>query len=98
VVHASAGAPTAVDVYVTAAGTDIATVTPTAANVAYRTGTAYLALAAGVWRVRVTAVGSKTPLLDTSLPSLAALTARTVLFLDRAAGGLPATSAVLTDR
>jgi hypothetical protein len=98
VVHASSSAPAAVDVYVTAATADISTVTPTASNVAFRAATAYLALAAGVHRVRVTAVGSKTTLLDVTLPSLAALSARTVLFLDRAAGGLPAASAVLADR
>lgn len=98
VVHASISAPAAVDIYVTAAGTDIATVAPTAANVAFRATSPYLSLPAGVYRVRVTAVGSKTPLLDTTLPSLAAGAARTVLFADRAAGGLPATSAVFADR
>ena len=98
VVHASAGAPAAVDVYVTGAATDIAGIAPTAGNVAFRAAAPYLAVAAGVYRVRVTAVGSKVPLLDTTLPSLAAGAARTVLFLDRAAGGLPATAAVLADR
>jgi hypothetical protein len=98
VVHASISAPAAVDIYVTPASTDIATVAPTAANVAFQSATPYLSLAAGVHRVRITAVGSKTTLLDTTLPSLAANAARTVLFLDRAAGGLPGVSAILADR
>jgi hypothetical protein len=98
VVHASLSAPAAVDIYVTAASTDISTVNPTAAGVALRAATPYLSLTAGVYRVRVTATGSKTPLLDTTLPALAAGAARTVLFLDRAAGGLPAVGATLVDR
>lgn len=98
VVHASTAAPAAVDIYVTGAADDIGAIGPTAANVAFRAASPYLSLAAGVHRVRITAVGSKAPLLDTTLPSLAAGAARTVLFLDRAAGGLPATSSVLTDR
>ncbi len=98
VVHASISSPAAVDVYVTPVSTDIATVAPTAAHVAFQSATPYLSLAAGVHRVRITAVGSKTALLDTTLPALAANAARTVLFLDRAAGGLPGVSAILADR
>lgn len=98
VVHASPSSAAAVDVYVTPAATDIATVAPTASNVAFKAATPYLALAAGTYRVRVTAAGSKTPILDTTLPALASGAARTVLLLDRAAGGTPATSAVVVDR
>lgn len=98
VVHSSLSAPATVDIYVTSATADIATLQPTAANVPTGGATPYLSLAPGVHRVRVTAAGSKTPLLDTTLPSLAAGAARTVLMLDRAAGGLPATASVLTDR
>jgi uncharacterized protein DUF4397 len=98
VVHASKSSP-AVDVYVTAAATDIATIAPSAAGLAYKAGSAYLTPAAGTYRVRITAAGTKAPLLlDTTLPALAAGAARTVVFLDRAAGGTPATSAVLVDR
>jgi hypothetical protein len=98
VVHSSLSAPGTVDIYVTSTTADIATLPPTAANVPRGGATPYLSLAPGVHRVRVTAPGSKTTLLDTNLPSLAAGAARTVLVLDRAAGGLPATSSVLTDR
>jgi hypothetical protein len=98
VVHTSLSAPGTVDIYVTSATADIATLQPTAANVPRGGATAYLSLAPGVHRVRVTAAGSKTTLLDTTLPSLTAGAARTVLVLDRAAGGLPATSSVLADR
>lgn len=98
VVHTSLSAPGTVDIYVTATTADIATLAPTAANVPRGGATPYLSLAPGVHRVRVTAPGSKTTLLDTTLPSLAAGAARTVLVLDRAAGGLPAVSSVLADQ
>lgn len=98
VVHTSLSAPGTVDIYVTAATTDIATVPPTAAGVPLGGATPYLSLAPGVHRVRVTAAGSKSTLLDTNLPALAAGAARTVLVLDRAAGGLPAVSSVLADQ
>lgn len=98
VVHASLSTPGAVDVYVTAASADISTITPTAAGVALRSATPYLSLAAGAYRVRVTAAGSKTPLLDTTLAALTSGSVRTVLFLDRAAGGLPAVATTLVDR
>jgi hypothetical protein len=48
--------------------------------------------------VRVTAAGSKTPILDVTLPALASGSARTLVLLDRSAGGTPATSALLVDR
>lgn len=98
VVHASSSAPAAVDIYVTPAATDINTVAPTAANVAYRAATPYLALAAAAYRVRVTAVGSKTPILDTTTPALPGGAARTVVVLDRAAGGAPLVASVFADR
>jgi len=98
VVHSSLSAPGTVDIYVTSTTADITTLQPTAANVPMGGATPYLSLAPGVHRVRVTAAGSKTTVLDTNLPSLAAGAARTVLMLDRAAGGLPATASVLADR
>lgn len=98
VVHTSLSAPGTVDVYVTSTTADIAAVPPTAAGVPRGGATPYLSLTPGVHRVRVTATGSKTPLLDTNLPSLAAGAARTVLVLDRATGGLPAVSSVIADR
>jgi len=97
-VHASPTSPAAVDVYATAVTTDISSATPSAANVAFRSGSAYLALPAGTYRVRVTAAGSKAPILDVTLPALASGAARTLVLLDRSAGGTPATSALLVDR
>lgn len=97
-VHASPSAAPSVDVYITAAATDIGTVTPTASNVAFRGASAYVTLPSGVYRVRVTAAGSKTPILDVTTASLAAGTVRSFFILDRAAGGTPLTNAFVVDR
>jgi hypothetical protein len=97
VVLASPTAPATVDVYVTAASTDIATVAPSVAGLAYRSASSYLTLAAGAYRIRVTAAGSKTTIRDVTLAALASLAVRTVVVLDMAA---PVTSGLvtLTDR
>jgi hypothetical protein len=96
-VHASAAAPANIDVYFTAAATDIATVAPSIANLAFRSAGNYVTLPAGAYRVRVTAAGSKTPIRDVTLAALASLAVRSVLVLDQ-----PATLAsglvTLTDR
>jgi hypothetical protein len=102
VVHAApSGGP--VDVYVTAPDVvDITAVAPTLTTVTFRSASAYLPLAAGARRVRVTGGGTKTVLLDTTAPAvalpLAAGQIRTVLVLDKPGGGQPLQAAVLVDR
>lgn len=97
-VHGSPSSAPAVDLYVTGAATDIATVAPSASNVAFKGTSAYLTLAAGTYRVRVTAAGSKTPLIDATTGALATGAVRSFILLDRSAGGVPATSVLLVDR
>ncbi len=64
-VHAAA-APSAdkVDVYITTPDVDINGSLPTTSNVAYKASTTYLEAAAGTYRVRITALGSKTLIID----------------------------------
>lgn len=98
VVHAS---PTAgnIDVYVTTPTANLGTATPVATNVAFRSATSYLSLAAGAYRVRVTPTGNRAVVaIDVTTPALVAGVIRTVLALDRAAGGAPLTAVVLSDR
>lgn len=96
-VNASPSAPS-VDVYLTGATADILTATPTVSALAFRGASAYQATAAGSYRLRVTTAGTKTVILDQTLAAVAAGGVRTVVVLDRAAGGAPLTSAVLVDR
>ena len=93
----------AVDVYVTAPDVaDISALAPTVSGLGFRSASAYLALAAGAQRVRVTGAGTQTVLLDTAAPAVAlALAAgqiRTVLVLDKPGGGQPLQASVLVDR
>ena len=94
-------APTAgaVDVYITAPTTDLSTVPPSASNVLYEALSPYIPFAPAPMRVRVTATGTKTPvLLDVNPATLSAGQAWTILMLDAAGGGSPSQSAVLVDR
>jgi hypothetical protein len=87
-----------VDVYITAPGADILTISPTIAALAPRTASAYVERAAGAVQVRFTTAGTKTVVRDVSIAALAAGAIRTVVLLEAAAGGTPLTSSVLTDR
>lgn len=97
-VHAARSAGSNVDIYVTTAAADINTATPVSSNVALNGQSAYAALAAGTYLVRFTTAGTKTVIGSVSTGALAAGAIRTILLVDRAAGGTPLTTAILTDR
>ncbi len=68
---ASLVAAKTVDIYVTGAADDIANVTATKANFNYKENSGYLEVAAGSYRVRITAPGTKTVLIDTGATGVA---------------------------
>lgn len=94
----------AVDVFVTAVGADLATATPTLANVTYQTASAYLALNAGTFQVRAvpagTAAAARAAAVTVNLASVALTggTVRTIVAADNTTGGTPLRAFVLTDR
>ncbi len=68
---ASLVAAKTVDVYITAPAADLATATATKANFNYKDNSGYLEVAAGSYRVRITAPGTKTVLIDTGATGVA---------------------------
>jgi predicted small secreted protein len=68
---ASLVAAKTVDVYITAPAADIATATATKAGFNYKDNSGYLEVAAGSYRVRITAPGTKTVLIDTGTTGVA---------------------------
>lgn len=102
VVHLSPTAG-AVDVFVTAAGADLAAATPTLSNVAVRTASAYLSVAPGTYQVRVVPAGTPAAsraaavAINTSV-TVAANTVRTIVAADNNVGGAPLRAFVLQDR
>jgi hypothetical protein len=94
----------ALDVFVTAAGTDLSTETPTAANLAYQAASPYVVFAPGTYQVRAVPAGTlpaargASVVLTLNTPALSGGTGRTVVIADRAAGGAPITAFLLSDR
>lgn len=62
----------AVDVYVTAPGADLATATPTLANVPFKAVSDALSVPAGDYRIRITVAGDKGAVFDSGSVTLAA--------------------------
>jgi uncharacterized protein DUF4397 len=101
----------AMDFFVTAAGADLSTATPTVANLAYHGQSAYVNLAAGTSQIRAVPAGTAPALRSTSLvinftpptnpapfPPFLAGSARTIVAADAAAGGSPLRAFLLPDR
>ena len=93
----------AVDVFVTAANADLATATPSAANLAVNGFTTGITVPAGTYQVRTvpagTAPAARTAAVSTNLAGLAlsAGNVRTIVFANAATGGTPLRSFALTD-
>jgi Domain of unknown function (DUF4397) len=83
------------DVYIVTPSTDITTLTPTAANVAFTSATAYQTVAAGSYVVIFTQPGQKLAVISSSPLSFSAGQVRSVMGLDGQNGGF--TTAVLAD-
>ncbi len=103
VVHLSPSAG-AVDVFVTAPAADLAAATPTLSNISVQTASAYLAVPAGTYQVRVvpagTAPASRAAAVAINVASIAftAGTGRTIVAADNNVGGAPLRAFVLNDR
>jgi uncharacterized protein DUF4397 len=93
VVNASNSLGTA-DVYIIVPGTDISTMNPTVAGLAFRSASSYQTLAAGSYQVIFTQSGSKNAIINSNASSFSAGQIRTVVSLD--GNGLFST-AVLSD-
>jgi hypothetical protein len=96
VVHAS---PTAqdVDIYVTAPGTDINSVSPTLAAVPFKANTGFLGLAPGTYEVTVTPAGSKTAAIGPAEITIDASGVYTAIARDAVGGGAPLNLILLDD-
>lgn len=96
IIHGSPAAG-AVDIYVTAPGAGIATVTPTFANVPFKAETGFVSLAAGSYDVTVTPQGSKTPAIGPATIAVANGGVYTAVARDAAGGGAPLGLILLDD-
>jgi hypothetical protein len=97
VINASRSAG-AVDVYVTGADSTLATAS--ASHIVFEGTSGYILapVPAGTLRVRVTAAGTKTVLLDVDASLLTDGQARSVLLMDAIGGGLPVSWLAIPDR
>lgn len=87
-VHAAPSAAL-IDLYLTGPNDDITAIAPTAASVAFKSVSAYLAVPAGAYRIRATAAGSKTVAIDSGTLNVGSGQIRTVIARDKEGGGPP---------
>ena len=103
VVHL-AGPAGPVDLFITAPGADLATATPTLANVGLRSASAYVTLPPGTYQVRAVPAGTpaagRTAAVSITLASLPLTggTVRTLVTADNGTGGTPLRTFLLVDR
>ena len=104
IVNMSPGAG-AVDVFVTAAGADLATATPRATGLAYQGASAYFTVAPGTYQVRAvpagTAAANRNAAVTINLaatPALPGGTGRTIVLANDVTGGVPLRAFVIVDR
>jgi hypothetical protein len=76
-----------IDIYVVAPGADISGLQPNISSLAYQQASGYLNLAAASYEIIVTALGSKSPLIDETPAAFAAGEIRTFVALDVLNGG-----------
>jgi len=94
----------AVDVFVTVPGADLATATPSVANLAYRNGSSYLLLAPGTYQVRTVPAGTAAAARTASVsinrtpPAFPGGSGWTVVLADNNIGGAPLRAFELRDR
>ncbi len=88
IVHGSPAAGN-VDIYVAAPGTNISTINPSFANVAFKANTGYVGLTAGTYEVSVTPAGAKTPVAIFATLPIANGDIFTVIARDAPNGGAP---------
>lgn len=94
----------AIDVFLTAAGADLATATPNATNLAYQTSSAYLSVAPGTYTFRAVPTGTAPASRNTSVTitqagiALSGGTGRSIVTADNTTGGAPLRAFVLSDR
>lgn len=88
----------AVDLYVTAANTDLATATPQVSGIDALKASRYVEVDVGTYRVRLTTAGTKTVVLDVNTIAIPARATRAIAVLEAAAGGTPLQSVVSNER
>jgi hypothetical protein len=94
----------AVDIFLTAAGADLAAATPTATNLAYKSVSNYFTASPGTYQLRAvpagTAPASRAASVSITMASLALSggTGRTLVAADNSTGGAPLRFFVLSDR
>jgi hypothetical protein len=95
-IHGAPSAP-AVDIYVTAPGTDLETTIPLLAGVEFGDVADYVEAPAGDYQVRVTPAGTKTVVIDSGTLTLSSGQVRTAIAVDAEGGGAPFDLLVLED-
>lgn len=95
-IHGAPSAP-AVDIYVTAPGTDLNAETPVLSGIEFGDVADYIEAPAGDYQVRVTPAGVKVVVIDSGTLSLASGQVRTAIAVDAAGGGGPFDLLVLAD-